>query len=208
MGGVGRRVGTCMCRGGWQRQWCGAVQGSLLACSSLSLQPVLAACPCSSCTSCLLSNPYVQLHTMQLPAQHAPHPAPCHAAPPTFLIASAMCGTSLHRLDTCCSQTSRWASLVLGSGCSAGRRQCRAGRGQEGSQAGSHVYLCVCVKWGHWPGQAGRQARMQLEHIDRWRLALHPRLHPAAQKQAAAERQLPLQNCPHLCGRRGMSPAA
>jgi hypothetical protein len=180
-----------MCQGGWQRRWCGAVQGSLLACSSLPLQPALAACPCSSCTSCLLSSPYSQLHTMQLPAQHAPHPAPRHAAPPTFLIASAMCGTSLHRLDTCCSQTSRWASLVLGSGCSAGRRQCRAG--QSGARrAVRQAVVCICVCEVGALARPGRQARMQLEHIDRWRQALHPRPHPELPRQRApADRQLP-----------------
>lgn len=59
-------------------------------------------------------------------------PSPCpppFCDPRTFLMASAMCGTSLQRLLTCCSHTSRWASLVFGSGCSAGQG---GGRGGEG----------------------------------------------------------------------------
>lgn len=116
--------------------WCG---GGVAGAAQRVMPPGRASpgrCPAAERASCSLAARAGSL----CPSSSTPPPHPALA----FLMASAMCGTSLHRLDTCCSQTSRCASLVLGSGCSAGGGRSEgeyrpAGRAQEpgcGRQAG------------------------------------------------------------------------
>ena len=154
-------MGTCMCRGGWQRQWCGAVQGSLLACSSLSLQPVLAACPCS------LSLQLLHFLLAVEPLRPAPHhAAACPARPPP---SSLPCCPS-HLLDRLCHV--RHLAPPLGhllqpdlqvglAGVGIGvlcRQEAVQGRQGAGGQSGRQSCVSVCVCEVGALARPGRQA--------------------------------------------------